>query len=584
MARERWTDELHEAADQGAAVAIVHDNITDKYFVDLEAGVLPLKQALIRILKSKHVVFCSLAHSITHAADFTFSTKECKEHFQKAQQKERKEDETPGSKKTQSKDAEGRRLVTQIRAARQDQAHLDVPQTLARIASVLRRPNFATVILRAQNLFRDQSGAKIEDTIEAWCTDSSTMHEDSLVVLVTANLGRLPACVTSHQNGRVRAVSVPLPAAEEFAWILEYKALRDEKVPFEEKDVLGIARAAAEANLRLKEFLDLLDETRRKGGRLTPPVIRNYRYPTSLESASNEQILSLRKKLDEVVVNQKYAKDVLCRALRRAKAGLAKPKRPLAVVLFIGPPGGGETRLGKTLGRGGVGREAKGVRRDMSEYQDSHNAARFGGSPPGYVGYGEGGQLTRRVAAEPCSVVLFDEIEKAHPDVFNTLLQILGEARMTDGEGRTADFSRTIIIMTSNLGSKEAQGKVPEEAEKIYRDAVKEEFRPEFIGRIRKIVSFVSLNEEDILQVTRLETEAVARLLQDRHGCIISVGQEVIKHLARAGMDTEYGARHIETKVEELLTDPLADLILKESPSPGSRISVTLEGEELGFQ
>jgi len=281
-------------------------------------------------------------------------------------------------------------------------------------------------------------------------------------------------------------------------------------------------------------------------------------------------------------------------AIRRGRAGLKDPRRPIGSFIFLGPTGVGKTELARALAQYMFDDEANMVRVDMSEYMESHTVSRLIGAPPGYVGYEDSGQLTEAVRRRPYRVVLFDEIEKAHPDVFNVLLQILEDGRLTDGHGRTVDFSNTLVIMTSNLGTGElgrpafgfaTESSKPNESIKLrssIEDALKKTFRPEFLNRIDEIIIFESLTPEQIQQIVGLMVKEVEERLA-AHQVAIDVTAEATEWLAKEGFDPIYGARPLRRAIQRYIENPLSKKILAGEFQADDRIVVDAGEQELTF-
>jgi ATP-dependent Clp protease ATP-binding subunit ClpB len=293
--------------------------------------------------------------------------------------------------------------------------------------------------------------------------------------------------------------------------------------------------------------------------------------------------LRMEQALHQRVVGQDEAVRAVSNAVRRARAGLQDPNRPIGTFIFLGPTGVGKTELGRALAEFLFDTEEAIVRIDMSEYQERHTVSRLIGAPPGYVGYDEGGQLTEAVRRRPYSVVLFDEIEKAHTDVFNALLQLLDEGRLTDGHGRTVDFTNTIVIMTSNTGSRW----IKELGVEAARDRVMEEmdrtFRPEFLNRIDEIILFRSLTKEDLLRIVDIQMRHLHDLLAERHiGLELTDGAR--QHLADAGYDPVYGARPLKRVIQREVQDPLALALLRGEFAEGDRVRVDAPDGQVAFE
>ena len=313
-------------------------------------------------------------------------------------------------------------------------------------------------------------------------------------------------------------------------------------------------------------------------------VSRWTHIPVSrLLEGETQKLLHMEERLRERVVGQEDALRVVSNAVRRARAGLQDPNRPIGSFIFLGPTGVGKTELARALAEFLFDDEHAMIRIDMSEYQEKHTVSRLIGAPPGYVGYEEGGQLTEAVRRRPYSVVLFDEIEKAHPEVFNVLLQLLDDGRLTDGQGRTVDFRNTVVIMTSNLGSELWLGG---RAASVTRDEIthvlQAHFRPEFLNRIDEIVIFHPLSREDLVQVVDIQLRHVSALLAER-GYRLEISPEARAYLAEVGYDPDYGARPLKRAIQRELQDPLAVKILSGEFHEGETIHVERGKEKLEF-
>jgi len=299
-----------------------------------------------------------------------------------------------------------------------------------------------------------------------------------------------------------------------------------------------------------------------------------------------EKLLRMEEALHERVVGQDEAVKMVSDAIRRARAGLSDPRRPYGSFLFLGPTGVGKTELTKALAAFLFDSTGAMIRIDMSEFMEKHSVARLIGAPPGYVGYEEGGYLTEAVRRKPYSVILLDEVEKAHPDVFNILLQVLDDGRLTDGHGRTVDFRNTVVVMTSNLGSQLIQEMAGEEhyqeMKKAVMEIVGQHFRPEFINRIDDVVVFHPLSAEQIRAITRIQIGDLRRRLQERR-MDLEVSEAVLDKLGEAGFDPVYGARPLRRAIQSRLENPLAQAILGGRFAEGDTVVVGLEGEALAF-
>jgi len=307
---------------------------------------------------------------------------------------------------------------------------------------------------------------------------------------------------------------------------------------------------------------------------------------TKMLEAEKDKLLHMEEFLGKRVIGQEPAVKAVSNAVRRSRAGLSDPNRPLGSFMFLGPTGVGKTELCKALAEFLFDSEEAMVRIDMSEYMEKHAVARLIGAPPGYVGYEEGGQLTEAVRRKPYSVILFDEIEKAHTDVFNILLQVLDDGRLTDSMGRTVDFRNTVIIMTSNLGSsmiQEMTGK--EEYEKIQKtvlEVVGQHFKPEFINRIDETVVFHPLGQEQIRGIADIQLAILKERLQER-GLGLALSEEVMSKIANIGFDPVYGARPLKRAIQQYVENPLAQDILQGKFAAGSVIKAELEGDVVCF-
>ena len=358
------------------------------------------------------------------------------------------------------------------------------------------------------------------------------------------------------------------------------------------------------AKLRQQELLvqDKLDKAQTESGSsvtllVTPELIARVvetwtGVPVSQMLESERQnLLNLENDLRKRVIGQNEAISAVARAIRRSRAGLKDPKRPIGSFLFLGPTGVGKTELAKALAAELFGGEDHMIRLDMSEYMEPHTVSRLFGSPPGYVGHDEGGQLTEQVRRRPYSVILLDEVEKAHPEVFNSLLQIMDDGRLTDGQGRTVDFKNTVVIMTSNAGSadlkraaqigflafkgEQARDEQHEAMRSKAMDGLKRIFRPEFINRIDQVVVFHSLGKAELDQILDLLLAQVRTRLSE-HGIALEISDEVRDLLLREGFDEEYGARPLRRTISNFVDDALADAVLAGQILPGNTARLVL--------
>jgi len=299
-----------------------------------------------------------------------------------------------------------------------------------------------------------------------------------------------------------------------------------------------------------------------------------------------EKLLKMEDEIGKRVVGQAEAVKSVSTAVRRARAGLQDPNRPIGSFMFLGPTGVGKTELTKALAQFLFDDEHALIRIDMSEYMEKHSVARLIGAPPGYVGYEEGGALTEAVRRRPYQVVLFDEIEKAHPDVFNVLLQVLDDGRLTDGQGRTVDFRNTLIVMTSNLGAEylvaQAEGDDTDKVRDLVMAEVRAHFRPEFLNRVDEIILFHRLKREQMGRIVDIQIERLQKLLEDRK-IAIALDARARDWLAEKGYDPAYGARPLKRAIQKYVQDPLAELILSGSIKDGEKVKISAGREGLSF-
>jgi ATP-dependent Clp protease ATP-binding subunit ClpB len=331
-----------------------------------------------------------------------------------------------------------------------------------------------------------------------------------------------------------------------------------------------------------------------------------------------EKLIHMEERLHQRVVGQEEAVSAVANTIRRARAGLQDPNRPLGSFIFLGPTGVGKTELARALAEFLFDSDQAMIRIDMSEYMEKHSVSRLLGAPPGYVGYDEGGQLTEAVRRRPYSVILFDEIEKAHPDVFNVLLQLLDDGRLTDGQGRTVDFRNTVIIMTSNLGSQtraeemkeqfrqgieavkemlpdevadqfkdvvksDAELRDEDETRRGYMAALREQFRPEFLNRIDEVVIFHALGREELRRIVEIQVAQVTKRLAER-GITLTVTDVAENYLALRGYDPVFGARPLKRTIQKRVLDPLALKVLDGTFRDGDHVTVDMQQGELVFE
>ena len=310
--------------------------------------------------------------------------------------------------------------------------------------------------------------------------------------------------------------------------------------------------------------------------------------------SERQKLLTLEKHLHDRVIGQDEAVTSVSSAIRRARAGMNDPNRPIGSFLFLGPTGVGKTELARTLAEFLFDSDASMVRIDMSEYMEKHSVSRLIGAPPGYVGYEEGGQFSEAVRRHPYSVVLFDEVEKAHPDVFNILLQVLDDGRITDSQGRLVDCKNTVIIMTSNIGSDrilEVSKDLPSDLDGDARydqmrdkvlEVLRNHFRPEFLNRIDETVIFHALRRNEIRSIAELQIKRIENRLSDRK-ISLKLSEEAKDYIAAVGYDPSYGARPLKRAIQREIENPIANKILEGTFAEGHQISITVEDEALVF-
>jgi ATP-dependent Clp protease ATP-binding subunit ClpB len=299
-----------------------------------------------------------------------------------------------------------------------------------------------------------------------------------------------------------------------------------------------------------------------------------------------QKLLSLDEILHKRVIGQDEAVEKVTESILRSRAGIQDPNRPIGSFLFLGPTGVGKTELAKALAQSLFDDEKNIVRIDMSEYMEKYSVSRLIGAPPGYVGYEEGGQLTEAVRRKPYSVVLFDEIEKAHPDVFNVLLQVLDDGRITDSQGRTVDFKNTIIILTSNLGSSyildgiQADNTISEEAKTEVNNLLKTHFRPEFLNRLDEIVFYKPLSKNEISSIVDLMLKDLSKRLEDKQ-LKVEVSDKAKQYIIDSGYDPVYGARPLKRFIQSNIETVVARWIISSDPTPGTVIHIDYDGNRL---
>jgi ATP-dependent Clp protease ATP-binding subunit ClpB len=401
--------------------------------------------------------------------------------------------------------------------------------------------------------------------------------------------------MTSHWNrekeiiGRIREAKEKIDAAKSEAQVAERQGDLAKAAELRYSTILELEKSLTEANTQLselqankkmlKEEVDSDDIAQVVSKWTGIPVDR-------MMEGEREKLLKMEERIGKRVIGQEDAIQAVANAVRRARSGLQDPNRPIGSFIFLGPTGVGKTELAKALAEFLFDDEQYMIRIDMSEYMEKHSVARMIGAPPGYVGYEEGGYLTESIRTHPYSVILLDEIEKAHPDVFNVLLQILDDGRMTDGKGRTVDFTNTVLIMTSNIGSqiiRELAGKEKEKMVTGVMEILRNTFRPEFLNRIDETIIFNSLGQEEIKKIIDIQIALLSKRLQDRK-ITLHLTDGVKEFLAEAGFDPVYGARPLKRAIQRYIEDELALKILSGDVEDGSDLTVDVEHGKVVFK
>ncbi len=387
---------------------------------------------------------------------------------------------------------------------------------------------------------------------------------------------------SSKLKEQLEAARLELEAAHRASDLARMSELQYGQIPALESKIAQIA----EAELGRDHKSQLL---RNKVGsdEVAEMVARWTGIPVSkMLEGEQEKLLRMEQEIGKQVVGQSEAVTAVSNAIRRSRAGLSDPGKPNGSFMFFGPTGVGKTELAKALANFMFDSGDAMIRLDMSEYMEKHSVSRLIGAPPGYVGYEEGGHLTEAVRRKPYSVILLDEIEKAHPDVFNILLQVLDDGRLTDSQGRTVDFRNTVIIMTSNLGSQQIQEMATDNdydgMKQVVMDIVANHFRPEFINRVDETVVFHPLMKEEIRDIAKIQLQHLSARLQAQD-FIMKISDKAIDLLGEAGFDPVYGARPLKRAIQQHLENPLAQMILKGDYMPGDDINITVDGSKLAF-
>ncbi|MGK0172054.1 MAG: ATP-dependent Clp protease ATP-binding subunit ClpB, partial [Gammaproteobacteria bacterium] len=384
---------------------------------------------------------------------------------------------------------------------------------------------------------------------------------------------------TQHIKEELERARLDFETAQRAGDLQRMSELQYGRIPELEKTLEGAAQAETKSFqlLRSKVTEDEIAEV----------VSRWTGIPVSrMLEGERQKLLRMESTMHDRVIGQDEAVTAIADAIRRSRSGLSDPRRPNGSFLFLGPTGVGKTELTKALAEFLFDTEDAAIRLDMSEFMEKHSVARLIGAPPGYVGYEEGGYLTEKVRRKPYSVLLLDEIEKAHPDVFNILLQVLEDGRLTDGHGRTVDFRNTVVVMTSNLGSDVIQRMAGEENYTRMKDAVMEtvvqHFRPEFINRIDEVVVFHPLRREQIRAITEIQISNLAERLEAQN-ITLELSESALDKLAQMGFDPVYGARPLKRAIQQALENPLSKALLRGDFGPGDTVHVVAGQDGLDF-
>lgn len=390
------------------------------------------------------------------------------------------------------------------------------------------------------------------------------------------------AALTGTQNikAEIEQAKIALEQARRSGDLAQMSEIQYGKLPDLEKQLQSATQAEGKSMKLLRNKVTDVE--------IAEVLARWTGIPVSrMLEGEREKLLRMEDELHKRVVGQNEAVEAVSNAIRRSRAGLSDPNRPIGSFLFLGPTGVGKTELCKALANFLFDSDDAMVRIDMSEFMEKHSVSRLVGAPPGYVGYEEGGYLTEAVRRRPYSVILLDEVEKAHPDVFNILLQVLDDGRLTDGQGRTVDFRNTVVIMTSNLGSDLIQDRFGElsygEMKELVMSVVTHHFRPEFINRIDETVVFHPLGQENIKAIARIQLQRLYQRLEEK-GYSVTMSEAALDQLSQAGFDPVYGARPLKRAIQQEIENPLAQQILSGKLLPGKPITLALDGEQIVAQ
>ena len=425
-----------------------------------------------------------------------------------------------------------------------------------------------------------------KDRLKSLDKELANLKEKSRTLTAQWQNEKAAVNAVSVVQSQLEQAKIDLESAQRTGDLTRSAEIQYGKIPELEKKLATLEKQSAQAarNSLLRQEVTDEDIARVVSSWTHIPVSR-------MLETERQKLLKMEERLQQRVIGQLEAITAVANAVRRSRSGLQEPNRPIGSFIFLGPTGVGKTETARALAEFLFDDENAMVRIDMSEYMEKHTVARLIGAPPGYVGYEEGGQLSETVRRRPYSVVLFDEIEKAHHDVFNVLLQVLDDGRLTDGQGRTVDFRNTIVIMTSNIGSpviqeyyaaRKISPQAHVELEKLVKTELKSHFRPEFLNRVDDIIIFHSLDEEQLAQIVDIQLERLEKRLAQQQ-LTLDVDKAAKSLLAKEGYDPQFGARPLKRAIQEHLLDPLATKLLAGEFKPGERIKVGANGDKLVF-
>jgi ATP-dependent Clp protease ATP-binding subunit ClpB len=427
---------------------------------------------------------------------------------------------------------------------------------------------------------RDQDDAGARERLEKLDAELAGLKEKADVLRAQWQAEKQGITGMSGVKGQIEAARQQMADAERRGDLNRAAELRFGTLPALEKQLADLEQGLADQQKRGRMLREEVDEED-----IAQTVAKWTGIPvTRLLEGEVQKLVKMEERLRARVVGQDEAIRAVANAVRRGRAGLSDPNRPIGSFLFLGPTGVGKTELARALAEFMFDDERAMIRIDMSEYMEKHTVARLIGAPPGYIGFDEGGQLTEAVRRRPYAVILFDEIEKAHADVFNVLLQVLDDGRLTDGQGRTVDFRNTVVIMTSNLGSHIfREYEKPDKVRPLIMQELRNTLRPEFLNRIDEVVIFTPLGHEEIERIVDIQLEHLRRrLAAKRIGLDVTDAAKVV--LAREGYDPAFGARPLKRTIQRLIQDPLALKILEHEFAPGDTVTVDAHVNELVFE